>query len=78
MFYNCPKFNQPLDSWKLNDSKIIASILKYCQNFNQPLYSWIISDINNYEIFSNSGLHIDNYPPWHDEEELVDFIFFKS
>ena len=27
-------------------------------------------------MFSNSGLHIDNYLSWHDKYELVDFIFF--
>ena len=38
MFYNCIKFNKPLDNWDVGNVVNMKSIK--CEDFNQPLNSW--------------------------------------
>ena len=53
MFYNCEKFNKPLNSWNVSNVEDMESMFHGCKEFNQPLDSWNVSNVTNMlEMFS--------------------------
>ena len=43
MFFNCPKFNQPLTDWDVSAVTNMQAMFGDCDNFNQDLSNWNMS-----------------------------------
>jgi len=45
MFARASSFNQPLDSWNVNNVKDMSYMFNGAPSFNQPLDSWNVSNV---------------------------------
>ena len=43
LFYDCSKFNQPLNNWNVKKVEDMSYIFGKCTKFNQPLEKWNMS-----------------------------------
>jgi len=64
MFSFNENFNQPLDSWNVQNVKDMSNMFNWCISFVQPLTSWEISvDADTALMFQSSGYPMDLMPP---------------
>jgi len=45
MFFECSDFNQPLNTWTVNNVLDMNHMFDECWEFNQPLNDWIVSNV---------------------------------
>jgi|UPI00012DCD67 bacterial surface protein 26-residue repeat len=56
MFYNCNKFNKPLNSWDVSSVTNMDYMFQNCHEFNQPLDKWLLKLQNEKDRLYISGL----------------------
>ena len=67
MFYECHKFNQPLNNWNVSNITTMESMFHKCRNFNQPLNDWNVSNVRNMKkMFVGQGNNF-NKPHWYNK-----------
>jgi len=49
MFYECKKFNQPLNKWNVSNVTNMEGMFYECKKFNQPLNEWNVGNVTNME-----------------------------